>query len=348
MTDVNNFTDPYSVFLTTFGGEVLAAYEKAIKVSPLITSRSITSGKAVEFPVHGKAFARHHIPGEDILGTGTDVSGYVDVSGGTGTGRPIDYAFAKYQSQGGYLSDLGVAKKTVTIDDLLIASVFIDDLDEVMAHYDLRSTFTAELGRALARRVDNMSVRALAAAAGAAADAPMRAATNITGVGSTADDLAGGLLDAIETLDKFDVPMEERFVILDPTNYYLLLHAAGGTGTNTTYTALLNKDYSMGNGDFAQGEVLRIAGVPIHVSNNAGFGVDFSSAEQGVRNTDLQVNLTDVKAIVSHKSAAAMVKLKDIQVESEYMIQNQGNLFVSKMACGIAPLRSDASVLVTA
>ena len=335
------------LWLRLFGGEVLAAFEKQIEVAPRIMTRTIPHGRSSSFPIHGRAFARHHKPGEDILDSTNTAEQYVDVSAGlnASAGLPIPYQTATYD----YLSNLGAEQKQILIDDLMIASVFIDDLEEVRAHYDLRSTYTSELGKAIARRVDNMAVRALVAAADdTTRTGALRGGQKVTdgNIATQADSCASGIITAAQLLDEYDVPSDERFCVLPPSMYYLLLRAAGGIGGDS-YAALLSRDYSMGNGDFAEGRVLMVAGIPVIVTNNGGFGINMNTTESGVRNTILKVNLTNVHGVVAHKSAAGMVKLKDLQVESEYMIQNQGNLFVAKMACGIAPLRTDAAVKLT-
>lgn len=334
-----------ALFLRVFGGEVLTAFEQANVVAPRIMNRSISYGKSATYPIHGRAAARSHAPGEDILNSANTQAIYddVDQTGGANQGSPAAWAA---EAAGKYLSTLGSEQKQIFINDLTIASVFIDDLDETMAHYDLRSAYTSELGKALSRRVDNMAVRALVAAAKATATGPMRGGQSVTdaNMNSQADALADSIIEGAQKLDQYDVPSDERFVVLNPAGYYLLLRAAGGIGTTDSYAALLSKDYSLGNGDFAQGRVLMIAGVPVVMSNNTGFGTNFSTAEDGVNTTSLQINMTNTFGVVAHKSAAGMVKLKDLQLESEYMIQNQGNLFVAKLACGIDALRTDAAV----
>ena len=127
-TWTGTFATDNELFLRVFGGEVLAAFEKQIEVAPRIMSRTLTQGKSCSFPVHGRAFARHHVPGDDILDqTNTDTT-YLDVSAGSdaSAGLPIPYTSKAVD----YLSNLGAEQKQILINDLMIASVFIDDLEE--------------------------------------------------------------------------------------------------------------------------------------------------------------------------------------------------------------------------
>ncbi len=55
-----------------------------------------------------------------------------------------------------------VAEKTITVDDLLISSAFLYDLDETLAHYDLRSEVSRKIGYALAEKYDRLIFRAIA------------------------------------------------------------------------------------------------------------------------------------------------------------------------------------------
>lgn len=353
----NAFTGTFATdnenWLKVFGGEVLAAFEKAIEISPKLTTRTISSGKSATFPITGRANARNHVPGEDILAAANVSVQYQDAiaAGGDTDGRPQDWTSTNAAK---YLSNLGASERVININDLMIASVFIDDLDEVKAYYDLRSTYTVELGRALARKMDNLCARSLfAAAGGVTATGAMRAGQTISdgNMLTQADVMASSIMGAAQKLDEYDIPKEDRMCILNPAGYYLLLRAAGGAGTGAdSYAALLSQDYSMGNGDFAEGRVLMVGGIPVVVSNNAGFGVNFAAVtEGGQNNLDLNVDMTNAAGIVAHKSATGILKLKDLQLEHEYMIQNQGNLFVSKLACGVAPLRTDGAIkLVTA
>ena len=46
-----------------------------------------------------------------------------------------------------------VAEKTITCDDLLISSSFVYELDETLAHYELRGEISKKIGYALAEKV---------------------------------------------------------------------------------------------------------------------------------------------------------------------------------------------------
>ena len=52
--------------------------------------------------------------------------------------------------------------------------------------------------------------------------------------------------------------------------------------------------------------------------------------------------------LVFHRSSVGMVKLRDITMESEYIIERQGTLMVAKLATGMGALRNDAAIAITA
>ena len=48
------------------------------------------------------------------------------------------------------------------MDDLLISSVFVYELDETLAHYELRGEISKKIGYALAQKYDRLIFRAIA------------------------------------------------------------------------------------------------------------------------------------------------------------------------------------------
>ena len=351
-------TDKRGLFLKVFSGEVLKAYERAIKISPLITGRTITSGKSAQFPTTGTAAARFFTPGDDL---------FVDGSSGDGS----------VGSTNSYLSKIKQSERVIYIDELLTSACFIDDLDEAMSHYDYRSIFAKELGTALARHQDNYALYTLIASGfdvngdqtgevtPGAANAVINDADFLTSGASALDTI----YDAAQVLDEKDIPKEDRFVILNPEGYYALLKEGVFTIDSS---ASANSDARMlfdgGGNDYLGGSIRMIAGMPVIVTNNDSLmgtahidtkAGDTVAESAGMRNLATAGNNptgatgqsgvanATVACVVFHKSAAGLVKLKDITMESEYIIERQGTLMVAKMATGMGALRNDAVQLIT-
>jgi len=300
--------DKYELFLKVFSGETLTAFVRSnimfngsADSGAMHTVRSISQGKSAQFPVFGQAVASYHTPGAEI------------------TGQQIKHA-----------------EKTISIDQILLAPVFIARIDEAMNHYDVRAPYSAELGRALAKQADkNLIQLTILAARASATITGGNGGSTLTNAGyeTTPDTLAQGIYDAGQAMDEKDVPEEDRFCILRPAQYNLLVQASKS----------LNRDFnaSYDNGTFAQGKIFKINGIQIKKSNNLPSSV--INAATGENNT-YSGTFTNTMGVVFHKSAVGTVKLLDLAMESEYDIRRQGTLFVAKYAMGHGVLRPEAAV----
>lgn len=301
---VNNAGTADALFLKQFSGEVLTAFEQATVTADKQMVRTIANGKSAQFPVMGRSSAAYHTPGAEITGT-----------------------------------DINHNEKVITINDLLLSSHFISNIEEAKNHYDVRSVYSTEMGRALAFQMDKHVLQTMAQAAAASASVTGGdSGTVITDAdsNSNATSLIGSIFDAAEALDDAYVPSEGRFCFLKPEQYYLLANASNA----------VNVDFS-GRGSIAEGTVPQIAGINLiktpHLptANVTGTGVDAGGA--GGRQAVAAANTT---ALIAHTSAVGTVKLMDLAVESEYDIRRQGTLMVAKYAMGHGVLRPEAAVQI--
>lgn len=335
----STFDTQNALFLKVFGGEVMAAFEQYTVTSDKHRIRSISSGKSAQFPFTGRTTARRFKPGSDIL---------VDDA------QPIGAGDGVAATAPALLGQIKASEKVINIDDLLIATCFIDELDQAKSHYDYRGPFSRELGRALALEFDtNVLKTALrSAAANTAATDPFQTSQHITGAANAATITTAELLEAIyEAAQKFDeryVPEDGRYVFVRPQEYYALVKDTSGSKA----TALLHRDYAGGdsNGSFTEGFVLKAAGMTVvktphlpgtdtryDTDGTAGGSTNKNPGE----NNAYQDDFSDVVALAMHPEAVGTVKLKDLTMESEYQIRHQGDLMVSKMACGTGELRPE-------
>ena len=100
---VSAYDAKYATYLKLATGEMFKAYESACIAKGTVQNRTLRNGKAAQFIFTGRMTADYHVPGTPILGSG----------------------------------DPPVAEKTIVMDDLLVSSAFVYDLDEVLAHYSL-------------------------------------------------------------------------------------------------------------------------------------------------------------------------------------------------------------------
>ena len=325
---VNGSGDVDSLFLKVFSGEILTTFEEQNIMKDLHMVRTISSGKTAQFPVTGVADAKYHTVGEDII-----------------------------DGSNNYLSTIKHAERTINIDDVLIASTFIANIDELKNHYDVRSIYAKELGKALAKRFDIATMKTLFAAAGGASPIGGNGGTSVAG----ADTLtASGLVDALyavaRSLDEKDAPEEGRFAVLTPSQYYTLL---------TADNVAINRDTG-GVGNVATGKIAQVAGISLFKSNHLDSIISLGNVASGSASSDSTANndvfgtgdgydgdfsalsgASSAKGFLAGtKEAIGTVKLLDLATESEYQIQRQGTLFVAKYAMGHGVLRPECAVKV--
>ena len=312
---VNNTGTSFdALFLKVFSGEVLTAFaENNIFNEAMHTVRTIANGKSAQFPVLGTATAAYHTVGTPLVGA----------------------------------NQIKANEKIISIDDLLISQAFISSLEEMKNHYDVRQTYSSELGKALARTYDQNVAKVIANAS--------RASTTLSGgnggvvltlangntasANVTGDEIAAAIYDIAQTFDERDIPPTDRFCVLPPAEYYKLAESA---------TRTIDTDFNpQGNGSFASGRVQMVAGIPVMMSNNVPQS-NVGSNPSGANNT---YSGDDSKTIglVFHKSAVGTVKLQDMTTEisgSDYGIMYQGTLLVAKYALGHGILRPEAAATI--
>ena len=232
-----------ALYLNLFSGEMFKGFQHNAIARDLVMKRTLKNGKSLQFIYTGRTTAEYHTPGNAILGNSD--------------GAPP------------------VAEKTITVDDLLISSAFVYDLDETLSHYDLRSEISRKIGYALAEKYDRLIFRAIAR--GARAASPV-SATNFVEpggtqirVGSTTNEsdafsssaLVAAFYDAAAAMDEKGISGDGRVGVLNPRQYYELIQAVGSNG-------LVNRDET---GPALQGGngIIEIAGIKIYKSMNIPF-----------------------------------------------------------------------------
>ena len=238
-----NASNNRDLYLKLFSGELFKGFQHESIARDLVTKRTLKNGKSLQFIYTGRTKAEYHIPGQAILGN-------------TDNAPPV-------------------AEKTVTVDDLLISSAFVYELDETLAHYELRGEISRKIGYALAQTYDRKIFRSIVR--GARAASPV-SATNFVEpggsqirVGTTAqannaydsDKLVDAFYDAAAALDEKGISGEGRVAVLNPRQYYTLIQ-------NVSTNGLINRDVQgtalqSGNG------IMEIAGIKIYKSMNIPF-----------------------------------------------------------------------------
>lgn len=305
-----NYDAKYATYLKLFSGEMIKAYESACIAKGTVQTRTLRSGKSLQFIFTGRMDAAYHTPGTPILGSG----------------------------------DPPVAEKTIVMDDLLVSSAFLYDLDETLAHYSLRSEISAKIGHALAEAYDKKIFRMIAKSARETSSPvtgePGGAQVNL-GAGNTNDAqaLVDGFFEAAALLDEKNVPSEGRFAVLSPRQYYALISSVD--------TNILNRDYGNTQGSLNSGDGLyEIAGISIKKSNNLPIGAGTVARVDG-ENNDYSGNFTNHAGLIYMRDAAAVVEAIGPQVQttgSDVKTMYQGDVIVGRLAMGAGTLNPAAAI----
>ena len=341
-----------ALYLTLFSGEMFKGFQRNTIARDLVTKRTLKNGKSLQFIYTGRTTSEYHTPGNSILGNSDSAP--------------------------------PVAEKTITVDDLLISSAFVYELDETLAHYDLRGEISRKIGYALAENYDRKIFRKITQAA--------RKASPITktnykepggtqvqvGGGSDADDslnaakLVTAFYDAAAALDEKGVSSEGRVGILNPRQYYALIQE---TGTN----GLVNRDVQGTSLQSGQG-VVEIAGIKIYKSMNVPFfnryGTKYAPASgasaasdvdtvnpgntgdfvevtmadertQTVNNYGNSTNFANSCGLIFQKEAAGVVEAIGPQVQvtsGDVSVIYQGDVILGRLAMGADYLNPAAAV----
>ena len=340
--------DKRALYLKLFSGEMFKGFQNNTIARDLIMKRTLKNGKSLQFIFTGRTKSEFHTPGNSILG---------DTNGAP-----------------------PVAEKTITVDDLLISSAFVYELDEVLSHYDLRSEISRKIGYALAEKYDRLAFRAIAR--GARQASPISATNYVEPggtqirVGATTNDsdayvaanLVSAFYDAAAALDEKGVSSDSRVAVLNPRQYYELIQAVGSNG-------LVNRDVQGSALQSGQG-IIEIAGIKIYKSMNIPFlgkygtayggttGVtapgntgsfvgetmeDASGASTGINNDYGTASEVGAKScgLIFQKEAAGMVEAIGPQVQvtsGDVSVVYQGDVMLGRLACGADYLNPAAAV----
>ncbi len=347
-TGYDGATDKYALGLKLFSGEMFKGFQHETIARDLVTKRTLKNGKSLQFIYTGRMTSSFHTPGTPILGNSDKAP--------------------------------PVAEKTIVMDDLLISSAFVYDLDETMAHYELRGEISKKIGYALAEKYDRLIFRAITR--GARAASPV-SATGFVEPGGTqirvgghatnqsdaydAGNLIDAFYDAAAAMDEKGVSGSGRCAVLNPRQYYSLIQNVGSNG-------LVNRDVQ---GSALQGGtgVIEIAGIHIYKSMNIpflgkyGVAYDGTTGETSPGNLGSHIGPTPENAnatggvnndygtntelgskscgLIFQKEAAGVVEAIGPQVQvtnGDVSVIYQGDVILGRMAMGADYLNPAAAV----
>ena len=308
--------DARALYLKLCSGEMFKGFQHNAIARDLVTKRTLRNGKSLQFIYTGHTKAEFHTPGNSILGNSD--------------GAPP------------------VAEKTITVDDLLISSAFVYELDETLAHYELRGESSKKIGYALAQKYDRLIFRAVTRGARAASPITKSGFLEPGGsqvrVGSTTnasdaydpDALVNAFYDAAAALDEKGISTDGRVAVLNPRQYYALIKGLDGSGIGAY---LVNRD-SQGDALQSGKGVYEIAGIKIYKSMNVPFFGEYGTKLGGTASaTDPGTTSPgNLGSFVQQSLESATAS--DTGINNEY--GNQGNFSKS---CGLIFQKEGAGVV---
>ena len=298
--DINNAGTPFDdLALKVYSGLVLGAFNKATVTQGRHITRMISSGKSAQFPATGNVGTVFHTRGTEI-------------------------SFQQVNSN----------ERVISIQDLMLAPIFVDILDEFKSHFEIRQEYARQQGQALAEANDLRVLMSYIAAS--------RASATVTGqpdgdrltnasMGSTASVLRGAVYDAAEDFDEHNIPASERYWFVAPAQFYLVLEDG----------EFIDTDFQDSNGGKATGVMRNAAGFEIVKTTNLPTASEVGDTDFP---TNLRLDYGTTVGVCAHRSAAGSVSLIDMQFETAWDPNRQGTMLIAKQAKGFDYLRPEAAV----
>jgi len=301
----NSAGDVRALYLKLFSGEMFKGFQHNAIARDLIMKRTLKNGKSLQFIYTGRTTSEFHTPGKPILGNSD--------------GAPP------------------VAEKTVTVDDLLISSAFLYNLDETLAHYDLRSEISRKIGYALAEKYDRLAFRAITRGARSASPITKSNFVEPGGtqirVGATTNDsdaygatnLVNAFYDAAAAMDEKGVSTDGRVAVLNARQYYELIQQTGDNG-------LVNRD-SQGTSRQKGNGIVEIAGIKIFKSMNIPFLGKYGTAYGGTTGVTAPTNTGSFVSVTPEDASGAQTGINnDYGTNTELGAKSCGLIFQREAA----------------
>lgn len=297
-----NFTgDDRALFLTEFGQLVLEAWAETQDFKDFVFTKKLVGAKADDFPVIGrKRDATDHTPGDLIVG-----------------------------------GNIEHDKVTVTVDNMLIDSVFIAEIDELLNHYPVREAYARQLGESLgsvkSRRVAQTLVLASRASALDAAGHVTPIRIGSATMKTSAAKIETAIFRAQEFIKTNDISGGKIATWWPWTQQLLLARYSGVEGGPVT----------TGSGNRASGTIEMIGGLQVKGTNF----VPSTNITTGL--SKYQGDFTTTAGLAANDKAAAMLVSRGLRVWSKEVGERLGWLMIASELYGLGILRPECGIEFT-
>jgi hypothetical protein len=290
-------TDERQLFLIEFGGMVLESYDEVMDYQEMRYVKHITQGKADSFPIIGrKRDATDHIPGEMIYG-------------------------------GAITHD----EVQIALDNMLVDSVFIAEIDELMLHYEISAPYAKQLGQSLgsttAKRIAIMHI--LASRDTTVKDGqPVPAYFQAADLKTNGASLELAAFASARYIRENDMSGETPFFML-PHQQVLLM---------SRYTGIEGGYVTTGSGNRSEGTIGKVAGIVPKGTNH----IPNSAITTGL--VKYQGDFSTTVGHIGTKMAVGTLERRAMKVVMKEQDERLGTLLIASQFNGHGPLRNECSI----
>ena len=234
---------------------------------------------------------------------------------------------------------------TVTIDQHYEYSRLIEDIASIQALDSMRRFYTDDAGYSLARQVDwalhlrgtgfqGGTYNAVALGGNPTYDAAVIGSDGSTAWNPSANTNAGnaanlsdaGIRKMIQTLDEADVPQDNRYLVVPPSQRNVLMGI--DRFTENQFVGEIGPANTIRNGKIGD-----IYGVEVYVSTNC----------PAVAATDATVD--QYACMLFHRDALVFAEQLSVRTQTQYKQEYLSDLFTADTIYGTAELRDDAGIV---
>lgn len=289
-------SDDRELFLKQFSGMVLEAWNESNTFEGAVYTQNINAGKSWQFPIIGrKRDAAEHTPGALIIG-------------------------------GGIEND----EVNITLDNMLVDSVFIAEIDALMSSYSLASPYATQIGQSLSTTFDKRAaitfVKASRVTTAPYTGGPVPSYYYDANLKTDPAKLEEAHFQAVEYIKTYDVGGGELRSFL-PWQQYLLM---------SKFSQLDNKETS-GSANRAQASIGPVAGIYITGSNH----IPKTNITSGL--AKYQGDFTTTVGFIANPMAVGLLNRRGMRVTITDKEDRLGTLIIGSRLCGFGNLRNECS-----
>lgn len=316
-TDMANAIEIYS-------GMVLTAFERKTLFLNLVTTKTISAGSSMSFPIIGQASDSDvdtHVPGTALS-----------------------------------MNTIPVKERIINIDALEYYAMAVDKFEEKVLHFETRNELAKQAGEALAVKIDKAVAKQIVIASQTSgtigSDAVQADGTEVVydviDTGSTpkakGDALIEAVFTAVAAMEEKDIT-GEKYLVVSPLVYSYLAQSDA-----------INKDVTSGNnGGLDTGLVMDVAGIKIYKSNyipselvsvGASDITTLAYQDGDTGSTAAGQYSAPIRALLFTSECVGVVKLMDVTSESNYIPEQLATLLTSYYSYGMGVLKPGAACVI--